>query len=208
MTAAAAPALAEAAFAGFRLSLALIFAIGAQNAFVIRQGLRREHVLAVCLFCGASDAILIGAGVAGFAAARDALPWLGPALRWGGVAFLLWYGARSFLSAWRGGAALDAGGATRAQLAPTLATIALLTWANPHVYLDTLVLIGSVAAQFPGRETAFAAGAMSASFVFFFALGYGARLLAPLFARPAAWRVLDAVIGVTMWSIAASLALG
>jgi L-lysine exporter family protein LysE/ArgO len=198
----------EAAFAGFRLSLGLILAIGAQNAFVLRQGLRREHVFAVCLFCAVSDASLILAGVSGFAAASDAAPWLGPVLRWGGVAFLIWYGWRSFASALRGGGTLVAARGATAPLLPTLTTIAALTWLNPHVYLDTVVFLGSISAQYPGREAAFGGGAALGSFSFFFALGYGARLLAPLFARPRAWQVLDVIIALTMWSIAVGLALG
>jgi L-lysine exporter family protein LysE/ArgO len=200
--------LFTAMFAGFRLSLGLILAIGAQNAFVLRQGLRREHVFAVCLFCAVSDALLIVAGVSGFAVATKAAPWLGPALRWGGVAFLVWYGARSFLSAWRGTGALSAADGGGVSLKAALGTLAAITWLNPHVYLDTVVFLGSISAQYPGQAAAFGAGAMAGSFCFFFALGYGARLLAPLFAKPAAWRVLDAVIGVTMWSIAAGLVLG
>ena len=193
------------ALAGFWLGLSLIMAIGAQNAFVLRQGLRRQHVLAVVLTCALSDALLIAAGVAGFGALAQRLPWLEPAMRWGGAAFLMAYGARAFLSAWRGGQALDAGtgaGGLRAALATCLA----LTWLNPHVYLDTVVLLGSVSAQYAARP--FAIGAMTASFVFFFTLGFGARLLAPLFARPAAWRVLDAGVGCVMWAIAALLIAG
>ncbi len=192
---------------GFFLSVGLIAAIGAQNAFVLRQGLRREHVLAVVLFCAASDAALIALGVSGFAAASRAAPWLVAALLWGGIAFLLWYGARAFRSAWRGGEALRASDAPRARLAPTLATIAALTWGNPHVYLDTVVFLGTISSQYPGREVLFGAGAVTGSFAFFTSLGFGARLLGPLFARPMAWRVLDAGIGVTMWAIAVSLAL-
>ncbi|MEI2805437.1 LysE/ArgO family amino acid transporter [Albidovulum sp.] len=194
--------------AGFQLSLGLIAAIGAQNAFVLRQGLRREHVLAVCLFCAASDAALITAGVAGFGTLSRTLPAAGEVLRWGGVAFLLWYGARAFRAAWRGGGALHAAGGGAARLPGVLAALALITWANPHVWLDTVVLIGSVSARYPGQSASFGAGAALASFVFFFALGYGARLLAPLFARPRAWQVLDAAVGVIMWTIALRLALG
>jgi L-lysine exporter family protein LysE/ArgO len=192
--------------AGFQLSLGLIAAIGAQNAFVLRQGLRREHVLAVCLFCAASDAILITAGVAGFGALSTAAPAAGAVLRWGGVAFLLWYGARAFRAAWRGNEALAAAGGGGESLAAIIGTLVLITWLNPHVWLDTVVLIGSVAAQYPGRAVEFAVGAALASFGFFFALGYGARLLAPVFARPRAWQLLDAGVGVIMWTIAASLA--
>lgn len=193
---------------GMLLSLGLIAAIGAQNAFVLRQGLRREHVLAVVLFCATSDAALITVGVSGFAAASRVAPWLTTGLLWGGIGFLLWYGARAFRAAWRGGEALVAASGARAPLWPTLATIAALTWANPHVYLDTVVFLGSISAQHPGREAIFGAGAATGSFLFFTSLGFGARALAPLFARPVAWRVLDTVIGATMWSIALSLALG
>ncbi|MCB2111408.1 MAG: LysE family transporter [Defluviimonas sp.] len=195
--------------AGFQLSLGLITAIGAQNAFVLRQGLMRSHVFAVCLFCALSDALLIGAGVLGIGALTARVPGLLPALRWAGVAFLTYYGLRALHAAMTGAGALAAarGSAPRA-LAPVLATLAAITWANPHVWLDTVVLIGSVAAQFPGREPAFAAGAALASAVFFFALGYGARLLAPLFARPVAWRWLDLGVALVMFSIALHLALG
>jgi L-lysine exporter family protein LysE/ArgO len=197
-----------AAAEGFLLGLSLIMAIGAQNAFVLRQGLRREHVLAVCLACALSDAALIAAGVAGAAALTGAAPGVLAALRWGGVAFLAAYGARALLSALRGGGALRAAGDGGSGLVPTLLTCLALSWLNPHVYLDTVVLIGSLSAGWPGREAAFGAGAVAASFAFFFALGYGARLLAPIFARAAAWRVLDAGVGIVMWSIAARLAIG
>ncbi|NBQ51579.1 MAG: amino acid transporter [Marivivens sp.] len=141
--------------------------------FVLRQGLRREHVLAVVATCALSDAVLIAAGVAGIGAAVDALPWLMPLLRWGGVAFLGWYGARSFLSAWRGGAVMTAGDGDRVPLAKVMLTCLAFTWLNPHVYLDTVVLIGSLSAQFEGREWVFGAGAMSGSVLFFTTLGYG-----------------------------------
>lgn len=193
----------SAAIAGFALGLSLILAIGAQNAFVLRQGLRREHVLAVVLVCAGSDALLVGAGVAGFGALATAAPWLEGAMRWGGAAFLLAYGARSFAAAWRGGAVLEAG-AEAGSLRRALLTCLALTWLNPHVYLDTVVLLGSVSAQYQSR-LGFAVGAVSASFVFFFALGYGARLLAPLFRRPAAWQVLEGGVGAVMWAIAARL---
>jgi L-lysine exporter family protein LysE/ArgO len=189
---------------GFALSLTLIMAIGAQNAFVLRQGLRREHVLPVCLVCAASDAILITAGVAGFGALAEAAPWFGPLMRYGGAAFLLWYGWRNAVSAWRGGEALEAEGQATRSLGKAILTLLALTWLNPHVYLDTLVLLGSISAQYPDRLS-FGIGAALASFVFFFALGYGARLLAPLFAKPRSWQVLDGVIALTMWAIAVKL---
>lgn len=190
--------------AGFGLGLSLILAIGAQNAFVLRQGLRRSHVFAVCLTCALSDAALIAAGVAGFGSLAQAAPWIEPVMRWGGALFLIVYGARALLSAWRGGAVLMVEGGAVEALGPVLVTCLALTWLNPHVYLDTVVLLGSVAAQYEDRVS-FAIGAMTASFVFFFTLGYGARRLAPLFARPQAWRVLDLCVGLLMWAIAAAL---
>lgn len=182
-------------------------AVGAQNAFVLRQGIRGEHVFAVALMCATSDMVLIIAGVAGFGLLVDSMPWLGLVMRWGGAAFLLAYGARAFLSAWRGGATLTAEGNGRQSLGAVLAACFALTWLNPHVYLDTVVLLGSVARGWPGQGAAFAAGASIASFTFFFSLALGARALAPLFARPAAWRVLDAMVGVIMWAVAAALIL-
>ena len=191
-------------FPGFALGFSLILAIGAQNAFVLRQGLRHEHVLAVVLACALSDAVLIAAGIAGMGSLAQAVPWFAPLMRYGGAAFLVWYGYSNLRAAWRGGAELTAAAGNRRALPQTLATVLALTWLNPHVYLDTVVLIGSIAAQYDDR-LAFGTGAVAASFTFFFALGYGARLLAPLLARPGAWRVLDAVIGATMWAIAAKL---
>jgi L-lysine exporter family protein LysE/ArgO len=193
--------------AGFFLAFSLILAIGAQNAFVLRQGLRREHVFAVCLACALSDAVLIAAGVGGASAVAGAAPGLLGALRWGGVVFLALYGALRFRAAWVGGEALMPAEAARRSLGAVLATCLALTWLNPHVYLDTVVLIGSVSAAWPGAELAFGAGAVAASFAFFFGLGYGARGLAPWFARPGAWRLLDVAVGATMWAIAGHLAL-
>ncbi|WP_291728648.1 LysE/ArgO family amino acid transporter [Leisingera sp. F5] len=191
--------------AGFALGLSLIMAIGAQNAFVLRQGLRRQHVFWICLTCAGSDALLITAGVLGFGSLALAVPWFEQAMRLGGAAFLLWYGARALRSAWQGGETLDtAGEGAGAALLPVLATVLALTWLNPHVYLDTVVLLGSISAQYP-EPLVFAAGAAIASFTFFFTLGYGASLLAPVFARPRAWQVLDAIVGLTMWAIALKL---
>ena len=196
-----------AAVSGFLVGLSLILAIGAQNAFVLRQGLRREHVGAVALACGLSDAVLMTAGVLGFGALSEAMPWLGNAMRLGGAAFLIVYGALRFRAALRGGAALMPTDATAAPLGRVLATCLLLTWANPHVYLDTLVLVGTLSAQYAPYSGYFGLGAVTASFTFFAALGYGARLLAPVFARPASWVVLEVVVGCTMWAIAAGLLL-
>ena len=199
--------MGSAAVSGFLVGLSLILAIGAQNAFVLRQGLRREHVGAVVLACGLSDAVLMTAGVLGFGALSEAMPWLGNAMRLGGAAFLIVYGALRFRAALRGGAALMPTDATAAPLGRVLATCLLLTWANPHVYLDTLVLVGTLSAQYAPYSGYFGLGAVTASFTFFAALGYGARLLAPVFARPASWVVLEVVVGCTMWAIAAGLLL-
>lgn len=191
---------------GFALSLTLILAIGAQNAFVLRQGLRLQHVFWVCLTCAISDAILITIGVAGFGALAQAVPWFEPVMRFGGAAFLIWYGAQNALSAWRGGEILEAGDGKTQSLRRTILTLLALTWLNPHVYLDTVVLLGAISAQYDNR-LAFGAGAVVASFVFFFSLGYGARLLSPLFAKPRSWQILDGLIALTMWGIAAKLLL-
>ena len=192
---------------GFALGLSLILAIGAQNAFVLRQGLRGEHLLPVVLTCAVSDALLIVAGVAGFGALIEAAPWILPLFRWGGAAFLVVYGARAALSAWRGGGAMEPAGAAGGLRRAVLTCLAL-TWLNPHVYLDTVVLLGSLSGRYDGAErAAYGGGAMLASLAWFFALGYGARLLAPIFAKPTAWRVLDVGIGLVMWGIALKLAL-
>ena len=197
--------MTSAFFPGFFLSLSLILAIGAQNAFVLRQGLRQEHVFAVCLVCAVSDAVLIAAGVAGFGLASNALPWLEPVLRYGGALFLLTYAARSFRSARRIHGSLTPSSRQAAGLGATLATCLAFTWLNPHVYLDTVVLLGSISSQYEGRKVAFALGAMTASFAFFFTLGFGARLLRPVFASQTAWRILDALVGVAMLAIAVKL---
>jgi L-lysine exporter family protein LysE/ArgO len=196
-----------AALSGLFLGLSLIIAIGAQNAFVLRQGLRREHVFVVCLTCALSDALLISLGVFALGTVTDLIPGTEPALRYGGAAFLLAYGLRSARSAMTGSSALTSGDGARQGLGATLATALAFTFLNPHVYLDTVLLIGSIASQYPGREAAFGAGAVTGSFLFFFSLGYGARLLAPVFARPNAWRVLDGVIAVVMIGLAVKLIL-
>ena len=191
---------------GFALSLTLILAIGAQNAFVLRQGLKQQHVFWVCAVCALSDALLIAVGVAGFGALGAALPWFEPIMRYGGAAFLIWYGAQNAFSAWRGGEALVADEVASSSLRRTILTLLALTWLNPHVYLDTVVLLGSISAQYQDR-LAFGIGAVMASFIFFFGLGYGARLLTPLFAKPRSWQILDMLIALTMWVIAVKLLL-
>ena len=199
--------VSAAGLAGYLLAISLIAAIGAQNAFVLRQGLRREHVLAVVLTCALSDAVLMAAGVTGFGAVQAQVPWIGDAMRYGGAAFLLVYGALRFRAALRGGEALRPTTGETTPLAQVLATCLVLTWANPHVYLDTVVLIGSISAQYTPHQAVFGVGAALGSFSFFLALGYGARLLAPVFAKPSAWVVLEVIVGCTMWAIAAGLLL-
>ena len=193
---------------GFSLGLSLILAIGAQNAFVLKQGLKGEHVFWVSLTCAISDAALIAAGVFGFHVLIQRAPWLEPGSRYAGAAFLLWYGGRSMLAALKSSAALQPTGTDPTSIWQTLAACLAFTFLNPHVYLDTLVLIGSVSTQFPGRRLAFGLGAASASFVFFFTLGYGARLLRPLFQKPRTWQDLELIIGITMWSLAYRLLRG
>lgn len=190
---------------GFVLGLSLILAIGAQNAFVLRQGLRGQHVLVICSICALSDAVLISAGVFGAGWVAMRLPWLEPLMRYGGAAFLLVYAGLNFRAAWTGGRHLNPAERPDSGLLAACATCLALTWANPHVYLDAVVLLGSLAQPYHDARPAFALGAISASVLFFFSLGYGARLLRPLFARPAAWRVLDGGMGVLMAGIGIGL---
>lgn len=198
----------QAAFTGFATGFSLILAIGAQNAFVLRQGLIRKHVFWLCLLCAVSDAILIAAGVLGFAAIVTQWPLLPQIMRWGGAAFLLVYGAQRMRVAYQGHYHLHLAGQS-AGLWATLATAAAFTWLNPHVYLDTLGLIGAISTQYHMNveRYAFGLGAVLSSFVFFFGLGYGARLLAPIMQSARAWQVLDVLIGVVMWVLALMLLL-
>nr|WP_216652265.1 LysE/ArgO family amino acid transporter [Nocardioides sp. zg-1308] len=188
--------------------LSLIVAIGAQNAFVLRQGLRRSHLGLVVAVCALSDVVLIVAGVAGIGVVVDRAPWAVEAIRWLGVAFLVVYGVGSLLRA-RRPQSLAAGDAVVERRAGVLARAVALTWLNPHVYLDTVLLLGSIAGTHgePGRWW-FALGACVASVLWFAGLGYGARLAAPRLADPRAWQVLDVVIGLVMFGIALRLALG
>ena len=195
-----------AAIQGFLLGASLIIAIGAQNAFVLRQGLLREHVLSICLVCALADAMLIAAGVAGLGTLVASSPVLIRVVTAGGALFLAGYAIVAFRRAWAGSSMrVERGGGT--SLRAALGTALALTFLNPHVYLDTVVLLGGLSARYAGADLlAYALGAMLASFAWFFALGYGARLLVPLFARPAAWRVLDALIGLVMAALALRLA--
>ncbi len=198
------PALVALA-SGLVLGLGLIVAIGAQNAFVLRQGLRLEHVAVVVAVCAVSDAALIAAGVLGAGAAVSRAPALVPAVCFAGAAFLLGYAALAGRRALRPGTLLTEAGGTRTGLAAAVGTCLALTWLNPHVYLDTVVLLGSTAATYGEHRWQFAVGAGLGSILWFTALGFGARLLRPVFARPTAWRVLDGAIAVVMSALAVSL---
>ena len=191
------------ALAGFATTVVLIVAIGAQNAFVLRQGLRREHVLPVVVTCAVSDLVLISAGIAGLGAAVAAQPTAVTVIRWVGAAFLLCYAALAAKRAWRPGA-LKPTDRAPATLRATLLTCLALTYLNPHVYLDTVLLLGSLAQQHPHRWL-FGIGAALASAVWFAGLGLGAHRLAPVLSRPAAWRVLDGLIAVVMVGVAGTL---
>ena len=210
----------SSALAGFGLGLSLIVAIGAQNLFVLRQGIRREHAGLVALVCALSDAALIALGVSGLGLVLHAVPWLIEAVRWAGAAFLLVYAALAARRALRPAAEAlrlehDADGARAAErtegaargIGAVVATCLALTWLNPHVYLDTVFLLGSVAATHGEDRWWFAAGAAVASFAWFFALALGARALAPVLSTPRAWRILDGVIAVVMTVLAVGLVL-
>lgn len=222
--------------AGLGLGFSLIIAIGAQNLFVLRQGLRREHVVLVAAICAISDAILIALGVSGVGLVLHAVPWLIDVVRWAGAVFLVGYGLLAARRAWRpSGHTLEAEGATATEAtatdaaptdpapmdaAPGVAATALrttalpvaltclaLTWLNPHVYLDTVFLLGTVANTHGDARWIFAAGAMAASVIWFFALAFGARYLGRWLGTPRAWRILDAVIAVVMIVMGVSLVL-
>jgi L-lysine exporter family protein LysE/ArgO len=192
---------------GFALGLGLIVAIGAQNAFVLRQGLRLEHVAPVVAVCALSDVALIAAGVLGAGAAISRAPLLIPLVCFAGAAFLLGYGTLAGRRALRPGVLVTEAGGVGTGLAAAVATCLALTWLNPHVYLDTVVLLGSMASTYGEHRWQFGVGAGLGSLLWFCALGYGARLLRPVFARPTAWRVLDGVIAVVMTALAVSLVL-
>jgi L-lysine exporter family protein LysE/ArgO len=191
---------------GFLVGLSLIVAIGAQNAFVIRQGLTRQHVFAVVAICAIADAALIAFGIAGLGAAIASLPWLLEGIRWFGVAYLTWFGIRSIRSALKT-QSLEAGTGQRASLKTVILSVLGFTLLNPHVYLDTVILVGSVANQFDENKWWFGAGAMFASLVWFSAIGYGSRAASKWMTKPIFWKVLDFAIAGVMFSVALTLAL-
>ncbi|GAA1873623.1 LysE/ArgO family amino acid transporter [Myceligenerans crystallogenes] len=239
--------MTAALLAGLGFSLSLIVAIGPQNAYVLRQGARREHVVTVVVLCAASDTLLIAAGIGGFGSMIQSAGWLLDLLRWAGAAVVAAYGVHAAVRAIRGNQSLTMSDAAAAPATPrpddgteparvlarpasptrppghgqttlverragrraavAVATLAL-TWLNPHVYLDTLVLMGSVGAQHGDLRWWFALGAIAGSWLWFTALGWGAWRLAPVLARPAAWRVIDAAIAAVMLTVAVSLVLG
>ncbi|WP_182524914.1 LysE/ArgO family amino acid transporter [Nocardioides dongkuii] len=193
---------------GLLTGLTLIVAIGAQNAFVLRQGLAREHVAVVVAVCAVSDLVLILAGVAGIGTVVEEAPIVIDVVRWLGVAFLTWYGVATLARARHASGLAADGGRSLSLRSATIRAVAL-TWLNPHVYLDTVLLVGSIAnTHGPDGRWWFALGACAASLLWFSALGFGGRLLSPLLARPRAWQVLDVLIGLTMLAIALQLALG
>lgn len=198
----------NAYLSGLFLSGSLILAIGSQNAFVLKQGLRKRHVFWVCLVCSVSDAALILAGVLGFSAVTQYAAHVVPLVKYAGALFLFVYGLLHFHAALTKSMSMGDSHIEAPSLRRTLLVCLALTWLNPHVYLDTLLLIGSVSTRFPGEQWFFAAGGITASLAFFFCLGYGARLLLPLFKKPVAWKVLDVIVGVTMWTIAWQLVWG
>lgn len=190
---------------GLLAGSSLIVAIGAQNAFVIRQSLTRKHVLLVVLICALADAVLIAAGIAGLGAVITGLPWLLEFIRWFGVAYLSWFGIKTLRSAMKP-QSLDAGEAKSASRKQVVVSILGFTFLNPHVYLDTVILLGSIANQFTVEKWIFGTGAMLASFIWFFTIGYGAKAAARYMAKPIFWRVLDFVIAAVMFGIALMLA--
>ncbi len=194
---------------GFLTSFALILAIGSQNAFVLRQGILQRHVFAVSLTCALSDAVLIGLGVVGFGAMVALFPSLPAIMSLAGAVFLFAYGSLRFWASWRGQGHLELGRSTQT-LRGAIATSLLFTWLNPHVYLDTLGLIGAVSTRFDmlADKVWFTIGAIFASFIFFFSLGYGAKFISPFMQSTRSWRILDFAVGVLMWALAASLIPG
>jgi len=198
-------AFLPALFKGFMLSAGLIMAIGAQNMFVLRQGLKREHVWPIVMFCAAADAMLIVAGVNGLGALLSTVPGLSMALSLGGAAFLSWYGYGALRRS-MAPSSLIVDHQAGISLTTALASTAAFTFLNPHVYIDTVMLMGTIGTSIPANERPwFVMGAATASFAWFASLGFGARFLAPLFAQPITWRMLDLLIALMMAALAVSL---
>ncbi len=189
---------------GLASGLALIIAIGAQNAFVIRQGLQRQHVLTVVLLCSFSDALLIAAGTAGLGKAVDSAPEVLEIVRWFGVSYLIFFGFKSLRSAFQHNALTLEQGAIVSRK-NTILTVLALTFLNPHVYLDTVIFLGSIANQFPSEKWLFSAGAMTASFIWFFSIGFGSRMAARFMVKVVFWKILDLAIAAIMFILAAYL---
>ena len=197
--------LLTAALAGLGFGLSLIVAIGAQNAFVLRQGLRKEHVFVIVAICAVSDALLIALGVAGLGAIIQQLEWLLLLIELVGGLFLCTYGVMAAKRAWKPEVLNTDTGGKAVSLKVAAGTALALTYLNPHVYLDTVLLLGSIAGTYEANRWWFAAGAMLGSVIWFSTLGFGARLLDPVFKKPSAWRVLDAIIAVVMFTLGMSL---
>lgn len=198
-------AFLSASLKGFMLSAGLIMAIGAQNMFVLRQGLKREHVWPIVMFCAAADAMLIVAGVNGLGALLSAVPGLSMALSLGGAAFLTWYGYGALRRS-MAPSSLIVDHQAGISLTTALASTAAFTFLNPHVYIDTVMLMGTIGSSIPADERPwFVMGAATASFAWFASLGFGARFLAPFFAQPITWRMLDLLIALMMAALAVNL---
>jgi L-lysine exporter family protein LysE/ArgO len=190
---------------GFFAGLGLIVAIGAQNAFVIRQGLKRQHVLAVVAICALADAALIALGIAGLGAIIQGVPWLLEGVRWFGVAYLTWFGIKSIRSAFKN-QTMDTSGDEAGSLKKAVLAVLGFTFLNPHVYLDTVILLGSISNQFDEERWIFGFGAMTASIVWFSTIGFGARAASRFMSKPIFWRVLDSLIATIMFALAVYLA--
>ncbi|ORI07822.1 hypothetical protein A3835_04825 [Campylobacter concisus] len=195
----------SAFWSGFFTSLSLILAIGAQNAFVLKQGIKKEHVFVVCLICALCDALLIFAGVFGFAQVIQKFELVRQVAIYGGFIFLFMYGLKSLYAAFRNSQSLRPSVQHESKFSKIVLLTLAFTWLNPHVYLDTMLLIGSVSTKFGGENITFGIGASFASLVFFFSLGYGARVLAPIFAKEISWKILEIFVGIVMLVIAFSL---
>ena len=190
---------------GFGIGSGLIIAIGAQNAFVLSQGIKNNYPLVIASICILCDATLIGIGIAGVGTAVATNPLFSDIATWGGAIFLFWFGLNSLKSALKGGS-LDPSEEISVSLKQIVMTTFAITLLNPHVYLDTIVLLGSISGQFPKDERViFGIGAITASAIWFLTLSMGARILAPIFKKQISWRILDILVCCTMWGIATSL---